>query len=260
VKGTAALALRTVLALVLGTLGTSFAAPPDEIRVMSSGGFAAPLLELIPRFESANRNKAVVIASSMGLGQNSIPNRVRSGETVDVIILPDEDLKRLINEGFIVNSSRVPLVNSKIGMAVRAGAPKPDISSVEKLKRTLLQARSIAYSAQVSGHYLSTELFPRLGIAEDIKDKLRRVEVGRVGSVVARGEAEIGFQQISELLPIQGIDYVGPLPEEVQRTTLFSAGVPTSAKHVTTAEAFIRFLASPEATSLVTKSGLDPVR
>lgn len=259
-KRTAFLALRTALPLILGILGTSVPAPSDEIRVMSSGGFAAPLAQLIPRFESATKNKVVVITSSMGLGQNSIPNRVRSGETADVVILPDEDLKQLINEGLIVNGSRVPLANSNIGMAVRSGAPKPDISSVETLKRTLLQAQSIAYSAQVSGQYLSTELFPRLGIAEQIKNKVKRVEVGRVGTVVARGEAEIGFQQISELLPIQGIDYVGPLPAEVQRTTLFSAGVPTIAKKIGTAKAFIGFLVSPEATSTVTKAGLDPVR
>ena len=115
--------------------------------------------------------------------------------------------------------SRIDLARSSIGMAVRAGAPKPDISSVEALKRTLLQAKSIAYSASVSGRYLSTELFPRLGIADQVMGKSRRIEGERVGDVVARGEAEIGFQQISELLPVRGIDYVGPLPPEVQRTS-----------------------------------------
>ena len=187
---------------------------------MSSGGFAAPLAELIPQFEQTTHNKVVVITMSMGLGQDSIVNRVRRQQPADVVILPDEDLKKLIDEGFILPHTRVTLANSKIGMAVRSGAPKPDISSVEALRRTLLQAGSVAYSAQVSGQYLSTELFPRLGIAEQMKSKSKRVEVGRVGSVVARGEAEIGFQQISELLPIEGIDYVGPIPAEVQRTTL----------------------------------------
>jgi molybdate transport system substrate-binding protein len=196
----------------------------------------------------------------MGVGQNSIPNRVRKGETVDVAILPDEDLEKLIKEGLIITNTRAPLANSKIGMAVRSGTPKPDISSVEALKRTLLQAASIAYSAQVSGQYLSTELFPRLGIADQIKNKSKRVEVGRVGSVVARGEAEIGFQQISELLPIQGIDYVGPLPPEVQRTTLFSAGVPANSQKVGIARAFISFLASHEAASTIRKAGLEPLR
>src|SRR4029079_12294840 len=112
----------------------------------------------------------------------------------------------------VAEDSRVPLVRSSIGMAIRAGARKPDISSVAALKRTLLDAKSIAYAASVSGDYLATELFPRLGIADQIASKSKRIEGERVGSVVARGEAEIGFQQVSELLPIQGIDYVGPLP------------------------------------------------
>src|SRR3982750_3213151 len=114
-------------------------------------------------------------------------------------------------------------------MAVRAGARKPDISSGDTFKRTLLEANSVAYSSQISGVYLSTDLFPRLGIADQIRSKTKRIENERVGAVVARGEAEIGFQQISELLPIQGIDYVGPLPPELQRRTVFSAGVAAAA-------------------------------
>jgi molybdate transport system substrate-binding protein len=144
-------------------------------------------------------------------------------------------------------------------MAVRKGAPKPDISSVEALKRTLLQAESIAYSASVSGTYLSTELFPRLGIADQIKGKSRRIESERVGAVVARGEAEIGFQQISELLPISGIDYVGPLPPEVQKITVFSAGVTVRAKEPDAARGLIKFLASPAAAPAIRKYGLEPV-
>jgi molybdate transport system substrate-binding protein len=124
-------------------------------------------------------------------------------------------------------------------MAVRAGAPKPDISSVEALKRTLLEAKSIAYSAQVSGVYLATELFPRLGIADQVRAKSLRIERERVGAVVARGDAEIGFQQVSELLPIAGIDYVGPLPAEVQRVTVFSAGIAVGAKSPEAARALI---------------------
>ena len=130
-------------------------------------------------------------------------------------------------------------------MAVRSGARKPDISSVDALKRTLLEAKSIAYSSSVSGIYLSTELFQRLGIAEQIAAKCQKVERERVGAVVARGDAEIGFQQVSELLPIQGIDYVGPLPAEVQKVTVFSAGVAAGSKNPDAARALIRFLASP---------------
>ncbi|MBI2360470.1 MAG: substrate-binding domain-containing protein, partial [Deltaproteobacteria bacterium] len=155
--------------------------------------------------------------------------------------------------------SRTPLARSAIGMAVRAGAPKPDISSVEALKRTLLQAKSIAYSASVSGRYISTELLQRLGIADQVIGKCRRIEGERVGAVVARGEAEIGFQQISELLPVPGIDYVGPLPPEVQRASMFSAGVAVAARDSDAARALIKFLASPQAIHAIKKSGLEPI-
>ena len=154
--------------------------------------------------------------------------------------------------------SRVELARSSIGMAVRAGAPKPDISSVDALKRTLLQAKSIAYSASVSGRYLSTELFQRLGIADQVMGKSRRIEGERVGAVVARGEAEIGFQQISELLP-SGHRLRGTAAAEVQRTTVFSAGVAAGSRNPNGARALISCLASPDAAEAVTKSGLEPV-
>ena len=166
---------------------------------------------------------------------------------------------RLISEGRVAGASRVYLARSSIGMAVRRGAPKPDISSVEALKRTLLRAKSIAYSAQVSGIYLSTELFPQLGIVDEVMKKSVRVDVGRVGTVVARGEAEIGFQQISELLEVPGVDYVGPLPPEVQRVTVFSAAVAVGAKNPAAARALIEFFTSPSGIATMAKSGLDPI-
>ena len=144
-------------------------------------------------------------------------------------------------------------------MAVRAGARKPAIGTVDELKRALLEAKSIAYSDSASGVYLSTELFPRLGIAEQVAGKSQRIKTMSVGAVVARGDAEIGFQQISELLPVKGIDYVGPLPPEVQKVTVFSAGVATSSKSADAAKALIKFLASAAAIPAITKSGLEPV-
>src|SRR5882724_3542915 len=197
----------------------------DDLRVMTSGAFTAAYLELIPQLELLTKKKLVTAATSIGTGQTSIPNRLRRGEPVDVVIVADAVLIGFIKDGLIMAESHTPLARSAIGMAVRAGAPKPDISTVDALKRTLLQAKSIAYSASVSGDYLSTELLQRLGIADQVLSKCRRIERERVGAVVARGEAEIGFQQVSELLPIQGIEYVGPIPAEVQRVTVFSAGV-----------------------------------
>jgi len=230
-----------------------------EIRVMTSGAFAAAHLELSPRFEQATQEKVVTVATSTGVGAESISNRLRRGEVADVVVLPDAALDQLIKDRLVVAGSKVALARSSIGMAVRRGAPKPDIGSVEALKDALLRAKSVAYSASVSGDYLSTELFPRLGIAAQMRPKSQRIERERVGDVVARGEAEIGFQQISELLPIAGIDYVGPLPGEVQRVTVVSAGVGVTAKNADGARQLIRFFASPEAAARFTSLGLEPL-
>ncbi len=228
-----------------------------EIRVMTSGAFTAAYLELIPQLELVTKRKIVTAATSMGTGPDSIPSRLQRGEAVDVVIVADAALVELIKGGRILAESRTPLARSSIGMAVRAGSPRPDISSVDALKRTLLKAKSIAYSASVSGHYLSTELFQRLGIADQIMRKSRRIEGERVGAVVARGEAEIGFQQTSELLPVPGIDYVGPLPPEVQKVAVFSAGVTVGARDSDAAHALVRLLASPDAAHAIRKSGME---
>jgi molybdenum ABC transporter molybdate-binding protein len=235
------------------------AATGGEIRVMTSGAFTAAYLELAPEFERATGHKVITAATSIGTGSDSIPSRLQRGEPVDVVIVADAALDDLIKAGWVTAGGRAALARSGIGVAVRTGAPKPDISTVAALKRTLLQAKSIAYSSSVSGLYLSTELFQRLGIASQIEPKCRRIERERVGAVVARGEAEIGFQQISELLPIQGIQYVGPLPAAVQRLTVFSAGVAANSKDSDGARALIRFLASPDAAAEIAKSGLEPL-
>ena len=227
---------------------------------MTSGGFTAPYLELLPEFERQTGTRVEsAFGASMGGAPDSIPSRLERGEPADVVILASAALDALVAQGKVVAGSRVDLVSSKIGMAVRKGAPKPDIGSVEALKRTLLAAKSVAYSASASGTYLSMELFPRLGIADQIKDKSRRIVSERVGDVVARGDAEIGFQQISELLPIEGRDYVGPLPEDAQKITGFSAGIAVGAKNPDAARALITFFTSPAAVPVIIKAGLEPV-
>ena len=232
----------------------------DEIRIMTSGAFTAAYLELVPRLESLSGKKLITAATSIGTGENSIPNRLRRGETVDIVIVADGVLAGFIEEGLIDADTYTPLARSSIGMAVRAGAPKPDISTVEALKRTLSEAKSIAYSASVSGEYLTTELVQRLGIAEQVLSKCRRIEGGeRVGAVIARGEAEIGFQQMSELLPVSGIDHVTPLPPEVQKVSVFSGGVAASTSDPAAARAVLKFLASSDAAGAIAKSGLEPI-
>jgi molybdate transport system substrate-binding protein len=249
---------RTAAIVLAAILLWPLAAAAQEIRVMISGAFTAPFLEVMPQFEREAKHKIVTISgASMGGAPDSIPVRLDRGEAADVVVMASTALDDLIQEGKVVAGSRVDLVRSAIGMAVRAGAPKPDISTVDALRRTLLAVRSIAYSASASGVYISTELFPRLGIADQVRAKSRRIESERVGAIVARGEADIGFQQISELLPVPGIEYVGPLPADVQRVTIFSAGIAAGSARRDIAKALIEFLASPRVTPAITKSGLE---
>jgi molybdate transport system substrate-binding protein len=250
-------AIVSAVASILLVAGTADAA---EVKVMISGGFSAAYRTLVPEFERATKNTVATVAGpSMGATPEAIPNRLQRGEPADVLIMVGDALDELIKQGKVVADSRVELARSNIGMAVRAGAPKPDISTVDALKRTLLAAKSIAYSDSASGVYLSTVLFQRLGIADQIKGKSRMIPAEPVGAVVARGDAEIGFQQISELLPVQGIDLVGPLPPEVQKVTVFSAGIVTVAKEPDAGRALVKFLASPAAAPAITGSGLEPV-
>jgi molybdate transport system substrate-binding protein len=251
---------RRVVPLVAVLLFSASTACADEIRVLTSRAFTVAYLELIRAFESTSTHTVTTaFGASMGNAPDSIPNRLRRGTSVDVMILAGSALDELIEQGKIMAGSRVDLVRSSIGIAVRAGAPKPDISTVDALTRALLAAKSIAYSSSASGVYVSTELFQRLGIADRVHAKSRRIDREQVGTVVARGDAEIGFQQISELLPVAGIDYLGPLPPEVQKVTVFSAGLATGAKALDAARALIAFLASPAAAAAITNSGLEPI-
>lgn len=231
------------------------------VRVVSSGGFAAAYRALAPEFERTTGNTVMTgWGPSMGDTPDAVPTRLRRGEAIDVVIMVGDALTDLIKQGKVVADSRVDLARSGIGMAVRAGVPKPDISSVDALRRTLLAAKSIAYSDSASGVYISTELFKRLGIADQVASKSRMIPATPVGTIVARGEAEIGFQQISELKPIAGIDLVGPLPAEVQKFTIFSAGILVGTKAPEAARALITFLASPDAAPAVRESGMEPIR
>jgi molybdate transport system substrate-binding protein len=232
----------------------------DEIKVMTSGALSAALKELIPAFERASGSTLIIVSGgSVGGAPDSIPDRLQRGERADVLIMAAGSIDDLMKAGRVVAGSRVDLARSSIGIAVRAGAPKPDISSVEALKRTLLQATSIAFSSSVSGVYVSTELFQRLGIASQMLAKGRKVDSEPVAAVVARGEAELGFQQISELRPVPGVEVVGPLPSEVQRVTVFSAAAVAGSANPSGGRALIAFLSSPAASPAIAKSGMDPV-
>jgi molybdate transport system substrate-binding protein len=232
----------------------------NEIRVMTSGAFTAAHLALIPQVERLTGKKIVTVTTSIGTGDISIPSRLKRGEIADLVIVAEGMLRQFIADGYVMADSLTLVARSTIGMAVREGAPKPDISSAEALKRTLLQAKSIGYSASVSGQYLTTEIYQRLGIADEVLGKSRLVGGGeRVGTVVARGELEIGFQQISELLPVPGIAHITPLPPELQKVSNFAAGVAATSPDPAVARRVIAFLASPDAASAIANTGLEPI-
>jgi molybdate transport system substrate-binding protein len=246
------------LTCVLLTVATVRA---DEIKVVTSATFKTAYLELVPEYERATHDVLVTeFGPSMGATHNAIPMRLNRGEEIDVIIMAAARLDDLIKEGKVRAAGRVDLARSNIAMAVKAGAPKPDVSTLDALTKTLLAAKSIACSDSDSGVYLTTELFQKLGIADRIKGKVMKIEATPVGEAVASGNAEIGFQQISELLPVKGIDIVGPLPPGAQRVTFFAAGIPVTAKNPVGAKKLIQWLASPAAYAAIHKSGLEPAK
>jgi molybdate transport system substrate-binding protein len=243
-------------ALVLAPL----AAVAAEIHVMSSAGFKAAYLELVQKFEQKTGHHVVnAWGPSMGATPQAVPNRIARGEPVDVVIGVREALDKLAAEGKVDGKSETDLAKSLIGAAVRAGAAHPDLSSVAAFKRALENAKSIAYSDSASGVYIETVIYPKLGVSDAVKAKSRMVPADPVGEVVARGGAELGFQQMSELKPVKGIDLLGPIPSDIQKVTTFTAGLATSAKEREAGEALIKFLSAPEAAGAIRKSGMEPV-
>jgi molybdate transport system substrate-binding protein len=250
---------RRTAAAFAGLLLFAQAAGAAELQVVGSGGFAAAYRALAPQFEQASGDKLVIgWGPSMGTTPNAVPARLARGEKLDVVIMVGAALDDLIKQGKVLPDSKVVLARSSIGVAVKAGAPKPDISSAAAVKQALLAAKSIAYSDSASGVYISTEMFQRLGIADQVAGKARMIPATPVGEIVAKGEAELGFQQIAELKPVPGIDLVGPLPPELQQVTLYSAGIVAGSHDPAAAKALIDFLASPAAVPAIAATGLEP--
>jgi molybdate transport system substrate-binding protein len=243
-----------VIAIAAASLFLSQAVTAAEIKVLASGAIKEAYLELIPQFEKASEHKV----ATTWAGTVDIKKRMAAGEVFDLVIVASPELDAFIQEGKLAPGSRVDLVRSGVGVAVRAGAPKPDISSGEALKKALLAAKSIGYSTGPSGVYLAS-LFERMGIADQIKPKLKQTQPGvLVGSIIANGEAEIGFQQVSELIHMPGIDFLGPLPADVQKITVFSAGIHSGAKESEAAKALVKFLTAPATAPVFKKHGLEP--
>jgi len=239
------------------------AASAADVRVMISAGFYHVYAELGPAFERASGHHLITTRGpSMGDSPESIPTRLARGEAADVVILDGNAADKLAGQGLLRADSKVTLARSLIGMVVPKGAAKPDIASVESFKSALLAAKSIAYSDSGSGTYLSTTLFGKLGVADQVLPKSRKIRGPPSGepvaAVVARGEAEIGFQQVSEVLNVAGVDYVGTIPAELQPGFTFAGQLTRSAENADAASALLHFLNSPEADSVKTKAGLMP--
>jgi ABC-type molybdate transport system substrate-binding protein len=188
-----------------------------------------------------------------------MPNRIARGEPVDVVIVVGEGIDKLIQDHAILASTRVDLAHSLIGAAVRAGAPKLDISTVDAFKHALGNAKSIAYSDSASGVYIQNVLYKKLGVPDAVRAKSKMIPADPVGEIVARGDADLGFQQLSELIPLKGIDIIGLIPAEIQKVTIYSAALATGAKEPEAGAALIKFLAAPSSAAVIQKSGMEPL-
>ena len=224
-----------------------------EIKVLSSLATREAYLELVPQFERSSGHKVMTTWA----GTTDIMKRMAAGEVYDLVVSSSKSLDDLIKQGKIAAGSPVVLAKSGIGIAVKAGAPRPDIGSPEAFKQAVLAAKTVGYSTGPSGVYLAG-LFERMGIGEAVKAKTRQVASGMtVGPIIASGEAEIGFQQVSELAHVDGIDYIGPLPAPLQNITVFSAGIHTGAPQPAAAKALVAFLTASSAGSVMKKHGLE---
>ena len=225
-----------------------------EIKVISTRATEELYRELVPRFEKATSHTVTTIFT----GTLGVQERIAAGERYDVIIMVDTAIDDFIISGKVVAGSRVDIARATIGVGVRAGLPKPDISTAEALKNALLAAKSIGYSTGPSGDYVIS-MFQRLGVADALEPKLKQVPTTMlVAAFIASGGADLGFQQTNELSHYPGVDYLGPLPPELQETTWRSGGIMTGAGAPEAGKALLEFLSGPEAAPVIRKHGLDP--
>ena len=225
-----------------------------ELKVLSTQATEDTYRELVPQFEKATGHKVATIFT----GTLDAQKRLAAGENYDMIIMAAPAIDAQIKAGKVVSGSRVDLAKSGVGLAVPKGAPKPDISTTEALKKTLLAAKSIGYSTGPSGVYMIS-LFEKLGLMDQVKPKLKQTPTGVfVGTIIANREVEVGFQQVSEVGNFPGVDYIGPLPADVQQMTVFSSGIVVDAKEAEPARALVKFLTTPEAGAAFRKRGMEP--
>jgi molybdate transport system substrate-binding protein len=252
-KQTLGLIAGVSLGVWMATVETSAAA---EVKVLTAGAFKQVVLAVVPEFEKQTGHKVVVDNDTVG----GLTKRIEGGDTFDVAVLTPAAVDELTKKGKIADGSKATLARVGVGVMVKAGAPVPDISTVEAFKRALLVAKSVSYidpaSGGSSGIYVA-RLLERLGIANDIKPKEKLKKGGYVADLIKSGEAELGIHQISEIVPVKEVTLVGPLPAEIQNYTTYAAGVGAGAKDGEAAKALIRFLSGPAAAAVLKEKGMD---
>src|SRR5882724_480594 len=241
------------LLMAMAMTGAAGTAQAADIMVLATPGIKEAYGELVPQFEKSANHKV----KTTWAGTVDVLKRIKAGEAFDAVILASDSLEELVDTSKVMAGSTSDVARSVVGVAVKAGAPKPDISSTDAVKKTLAAAKSVAISTGPSGVYLNG-LFERLGIMADLKPRLKIAPPGaNVGEIVAKGEAEIGFQQVSELIHYPGVTFLGALPADLQKVTIFSGGVPVTSREPDAARAFLQFLAAPEHQAVLRKHGLD---
>jgi molybdate transport system substrate-binding protein len=227
-----------------------------QVKVITSGGFAAPLREMLPEFEkSTGISVEVVLGKSQGNGPDTISAQLDRGVPADIVIMSREGLNDLMSANRIVAHSDIDLAKTPLGLSVRAGAPKPDISTVEAFKNALLHAKSITYPSSTTGIYMATKLFPQLGIASQVIPKSSNAGI----AAVAKGDAEIAIQPVSELLHVPGTDFVATLPPEIQYISVFTAALVTGYAQASAARKLLVFMGSAAAKDAIRNSGMEPL-
>jgi molybdate transport system substrate-binding protein len=245
------------VAMVLMAASAPRGAAAAEIKVLTAGAFKQVLLVLVPDFEKQTGHKVMLENDTVG----ALTKRIEGGEVFDLAVLTPAAVNDLSTKGKFVAGSRTNLGRVGVGVVVKEGAPKPDISSVDAFKKTLLAAKSVAYidpaAGGSSGIYVAG-LLDKLGVAADVKPKAKLIPGGAVAEHIARGEAEIGIHQISEILPVKGITLVGPLPADIQNYTVYAAGLGANGKESEAAKALLKTLSGPAAADVLKSKGMEP--
>jgi molybdate transport system substrate-binding protein len=248
---------RAAVVAALFSLGGLAQASASEIKVLTAGAFKQVVLALVPDFQKQTGHKITVDNGTTG----ELQKRIDGGEAFDVVVITPAIVDAFIANGKVAAGSKVLLANVGVGVVVKEGAPKPDISTVEAFKKALLAAKSVAYidpaSGGSSGIYVD-KLLVKLGIADQIKPKAKLKRGGYVAELIASGEAELGIHQISEIVPVKGVTLVGPLPKEIQNTTTYAAGRSASTKDKEGADELIKYLSGPDAAAVLKSKGMDP--